>query len=319
MNISVPIDNIDSARAEAAIVALNDMNKKLGAIGLQASAIPQKLISIYGITWDRRVLMGVKTDTINKLMQRLRNLQLKQSEYDRLTPFFQQAFLTASAFPPDLSDWGVLAEIFRLDLQHGWKKVLAEVACLSSRGVSSPQLLSEVQSAGVEVLRINTETAEIARSLWGIARTTFAPAASSSSYLIPSGQGVNAVNLTTSVKLHSAQYAETGRRHVHLSKKLKQGRLFAKLGPMRKISKLRASRIPPATIDRFCEDSEQANLLKQVRGSIPGLTSAFRFYTAFFHLRELTPFPPTEEKVAPRRCVFNDNATFGNYVSYLQK
>ena len=101
----------------------------------------------------------------------------------------------------------------------------------------------------------------------------------------------------------------------HLSKNLKQGRSFTKLGPKRKIARLRNARVAPAVLGRLCADSSRANMLKQVRGSLPGSVSAFRCYLAFCQMRNLTPFPPTEDKAAHWSCAFNDNAAFGNYSS----
>ena len=319
MNAAIPTENIDLARAESAIIILDDLTKKLGTIGLSPSAIPQLLIPLYGITWNRRVLAAVTTKRINQLCQLLRHLKLKCSEYERLTAFFKQAFITAAQLPPEFREWEVLAERFRLDLQYGWPNILAVLTFLAARGLPSPQLLAGILPEGLEPLCSGTEQPGLLRSFWGITRTTFAPASSSSSYMVLPEQNVDALTLTQAVKRHTAQYVSTGKLHIHLSKKLKQGKTFAKLGPARKIAQLRAAKIRPAVISRFCEDAAQTNLLKQIRGSLPGMTSAFRCYIAFCELREFPPFPPTEDKVVLWSSVFNDNATFGNYVSLLQK
>ena len=316
---SIPIDNIDLARAESAVIILDDLTKKLGTIGLCPSAIPKLLIPLYGVTWNRRVLAVVTTKRINQLFQLLRHLQLRKSEYDRLTAFFQQAFITAAHLPSEFREWEVLAERFRLDLQHGWPNILAVLTFLAARGIPSPQLLSTIQSEGVELLCAGTDQPGLLRSFWGITRSTFAPASSSSSHMILPEQEVNAGTLKQAVKRHTAQYVSTGKLHIHLSKKLKQGKSFAKLGPARKIAQLKAAKVRPAVLSRFCEDAANTNLLKQVRGSLPGMNSAFSCYIAFCEMREFPPFPPTEDKVVLWSAVFNDNATFGNYVAHLQK
>ena len=171
----------------------------------------------------------------------------------------------------------------------------------------------------MEVLCGAADFAVIIREPWGVARKTFAPASSSSFCLVTPDQQVGSLTLTRAVKKHTAQYARSGRLHIHLSKKLKQKRSFDKLGPMQKIAQLEKSQLLPSAIERFCGDDARTNLLKQVRGSLPGLTSAFRFYTAFCELRNFTPFPPTEDKAVQRSCVFNNTATFGNYIPYMQK
>lgn len=62
-----------------------------------------------------------------------------------------------------------------------------------------------------------------------------------------------------------------------------------------------------------------AQLPESSKGALPGLASASRCYVSFCQLRDITPLPPTEDKVVQRICVFDNNATFGNYVSYLEK
>ena len=319
MNTVIPTENIDLARAASAVIILDDLMKKLNTAGLLPSAIPPLLIPVYGITWNRRVLAAVTTKKINDLCKQLRNLQLKRSEYDRLTAFFKQAFITAAHLPPEFREWEVLAERFRLDLQHGWPNILATLTFLAARGIPSPQLLAQIESAGLEQLCAGSQYPALTRSFWGITRSTFAPAASSSALMVIPEQEVNALTLKHAVKRHTAQYASTGKLHIHLSRKLKQGKTFAKLGPAKKIAQLKAAKIRPAVISRFCEDAANTNLLKQVRGSLPGMNSAFSCYIAFCELREFPPFPPTEDKVVLWSSVFNDTATFGNYVAHLRK
>ena len=49
------------------------------------------------------------------------------------------------------------------------------------------------------------------------------------------------------------------------------------------------------------------------------MASAFRFYLAFCQMRNFAPFPAAYETLALRSSVFNDTATFGNYISHMQK
>ena len=49
------------------------------------------------------------------------------------------------------------------------------------------------------------------------------------------------------------------------------------------------------------------------------MASAFRCYTAFCELRKAAPFPVREEVVLQWSSMFNTTATFGNYVSLLEK
>ena len=70
---------------------------------------------------------------------------------------------------------------------------------------------------------------------------------------------------------------------------------------------------------RFIRDRTRANLLKQVRGSLPAICSALNCYVAFCDLREVQPFPVTERLVLEWSAAFDSTATFANYASRIQK
>ena len=99
MDMNIPQIDEDFYRAKAAEVVLDTLSRHLGAPALSHAAISQPLIPIYGITWNRRILGIVTTDRINKLTKRLRNLGLKQSEYDAMSSFPQRAYVAAPVFP----------------------------------------------------------------------------------------------------------------------------------------------------------------------------------------------------------------------------
>ena len=88
---------------------------------------------------------------------------------------------------------------------------------------------------------------------------------------------------------------------------------------MARIKVLRETRQAAARIDRFAQDRTHANLLKQVRGSLPAISSALNCYNSFCDLRDTRPFPVTEQIVLEWSSVFADTATYANYIPNLQK
>ena len=99
MGLNIPNAIADFARADAAKIVSDTLSKQLGGPGLSSSAMAQILIPLYGLTWNRHILGLVTTDRINILMQRLRCLQLQQSEYYLLSAFSQQAYTAAPRSP----------------------------------------------------------------------------------------------------------------------------------------------------------------------------------------------------------------------------
>ena len=93
---------------------------------------------------------------------------------------------------------------------------------------------------------------------------------------------------------------------------------FAWMGPAQRIKLFPAGRLIHRAVNRFIEENAQANLLKQVSGPLPGISSAFKCYLAFCEMEKVNPLPPAEETVLRWSSVFNDTATFGNYVPHLR-
>ena len=88
---------------------------------------------------------------------------------------------------------------------------------------------------------------------------------------------------------------------------------------MARIKAIRASGQASLRVDRFAQDRTQANLLNQVRGARPAIASALNFIAAFCELRDVRPFPASEQLALKWRSVFSDSATFANYASHMQK
>ena len=249
MILNIPSANADFARAESAEIVLDTISQQLGAPGLSSAAMAQILGPLYGISWNRHIMGLVTTDRIDKLMRRLRNPKLKQLEYYRLSALSQQAYAAATAFPQELREWKALADRSRLDEPHGREAVLAAVTFLLGRGTPSPKQLTEVHPDGLEVLCWAADFAVIIGALWGVARATFAPSASSSSCcMVAPDQKVGGRALTRAVKKHASQFARSGKLRIHLSKKLKQKRSFEQLGPMQKIDQLTKAQLLPSTL-----------------------------------------------------------------------
>ena len=94
---------------------------------------------------------------------------------------------------------------------------------------------------------------------------------------------------------------------------------YPKMGPVDRIKAIRDSRQAPTLVRRFLQDRTQANLLKQVRGSLPAIGSALNCLAYFCELRDVRPFPPSDHLFVDRRSACSDAAAFANYSSHLQK
>ena len=92
MSSILPVENLDTAAAAAGKVVMEKLNRQLGQRDISARELPQALIPLYGITWNRAVINLVAKDSINQLFVRLRNSPLPRAEYGRLSSFFKKAY-----------------------------------------------------------------------------------------------------------------------------------------------------------------------------------------------------------------------------------
>ena len=318
MSSILPVENLDTAAAAAGKVIMGKLNRQLGQRDISARELSRALIPLYGITWNRAVINLVVKDSINNLFVRLRNSPLPRAEYDRLSTFFKKAYATACSLPPDMVEWRVLAERFRSEMSLGWTVILSAVTSLAGKGIEKPLDLAEVPMSAVFALCEGTPHPQAIAALWSVSRSCL-KGGTSADHLIPPHKFLTRESLTKALKRHTRQFQESGKLQVRVRNRVHLPGTFAKMGPAQKIQLLLKSDITPLQADRFVADNLQTNLLKQVRGSLPGVSSSYRCYTAFCEWRKVQPFPPTEELILQWSCVFNDTATYGNYVSLLEK
>ena len=79
MSSILPVENLDAAAAAAGNVVMEKLNRHLGQRDISAREIPQALIPLHGITWNRDVINLVVKDSINQPFARLRNSTPSQS------------------------------------------------------------------------------------------------------------------------------------------------------------------------------------------------------------------------------------------------
>ena len=98
---------------------------------------------------------------------------------------------------------------------------------------------------------------------------------------------------------------------------LKQPAKFDKLGPSAKLEALRSSNASRPKLNRYLETGASVNLLKSSRRAIGGAASAIRCYVSFCELKGIRPFPAKEKYILRRSALFNETATFQQYVNSL--
>ena len=130
---------------------------------------------------------------------------------------------------------------------------------------------------------------------------------------------MNASTAKRAIKRHRQDSAQHEHMKQHARKILRLPRNFSAMGPVARIRLMRESKQAPSRIERYIQGRAQENLMKQIRRSLPALSSALNCYADFCDLEGNVPFPPTEQLVLDRSAFFADAATYMNYVSHLRK
>ena len=319
---TVPLSNVDSAVAQAAALAWGHLARQVADPEASAAKLAQAIVPVYGISWNRNVITSQAvggTNEINRVLCLLRNSNLARSEYVRLAAFMKRAYSHSSLFPPEMGEWHDVAQRYRLEMHFPWGQLLATSTQLVAAGFPLPSNLAEVHVSELHSMATASPFPVVLRALWSSARMAYAPLSSAGEDLTPAHELFTQDSLVKAIRRHSAQFAHSGTIAAKSSSTIKAPKAFDKMGPARKIRYLKSSAVHPLQVNRFIKDQTQANLLKQVKGSLPGMASAFRCYTSFCELKGVRPFPVREEVVTQWSSVFNNTATYGNYVTLLER
>ena len=167
-----------------------------------------------------------------------------------------------------MGEWGERAQRFRLEMHFPWCQLLATSLQLVSAGLPLPSNLAEVNASELHVTAAASPFPVAFRALWSSARTAFAPTSSAGEHLVPAHEMFTQDTLVKAIRRHSAQFARSGAITARPRTSLRAPPAFEKMGPAQRIRFLGSSAVRPLQVDRFIKDSTQANLLKQVKGSV---------------------------------------------------
>ena len=318
--IVLPPQNADNATAQAATLVWNNLARQVNLRSSTRAQLLEAVIPLYGIAWSKAAINHLATNRINDVLSLLRRSELFQKkEYDSMTSFMKGAFAAAGSSPPDMLEWRTTAGRFRLDTSFGWGAILAVCTHLADSGISLPFDLRRITPSDAHQLARGSPAPAAFRALWSASRAdSSAPSNSAAEYLAPAHEVFTKDSLLKATKCHSAQFSRTGGISVRTHTQLLQPAAFLKLGPAREIRLLKSAGVLPKAVGRFPNDITQANLLKQVKGSLSlaWLRPSAVIQTSANCVR-FPPFPALEETAPQWSSVFNNTATFGNYISLL--
>ena len=311
------VDRINCATIAAATLVIANVERILRDTSSPLKKIRADLAPLFGIQWNKQVICGLTANRFNDLLKFLRGRGLDSQTYNQLTTLWQDAFTVSTSHPPEWLLWAPLIQSFRLQDRFSWPALYASLPLLQQKGYSSPENLATLPAMTFETTFSGTDRLTETRALWGSARALFSKQANGD--FLPSSALFFASD--TFVKAVHAASKRAKTDNLALAHDIDPFDLkptFNKMGPVAKITSLRKRNFPSRKLSHLITEWTQPNLLKQIKGSFPSIASAIRCYTSFCELVSAHPFPPTEERVIRWSCVFNDTATYRNYIGHLR-
>ena len=166
--IDLPLKNADSATAHAATLVWNNLARQVSLRGSTRAQLLEAVIPVYGITWNKAVINHLTTNRINDILTLFRRTELfPRKEYDRMASFMKGGFAAAGSFPPDMLEWRIADERFRLDTSFGWDTILAVCTQLAASGIPLPFDLSRITPSEAHQLDRDSHPSSLSRLVVG--------------------------------------------------------------------------------------------------------------------------------------------------------
>ena len=146
----LPFPNHDTAVSAAAHLAFGRAWRNAFSSNATGHSISAALVPLFGISWTKKVIIDVKTNRINELLAKIRNVDIPRADYDRLADLFKLAFFCPTCFPPEWEEWPTTAERYRLDRRHSWQNLASVASQFISDDVNSPFELAVLEAAEIE-------------------------------------------------------------------------------------------------------------------------------------------------------------------------
>ena len=150
----------------------------MGDTNAPARKISHALIPVFGIRWNKKGITIIDTREIGRLLCMFRNSNLPRTDYDRVAGLFKLSYFIPAVFLPELEEWRVIADRYRLDKRHTLPELVAAATLLAAAGVEHPSALDVLGPAAFEQLINDFDGKAAARAFWRTARLASSTAAS---------------------------------------------------------------------------------------------------------------------------------------------
>ena len=301
-----------------ASILLNNLVTVLNKPPTEKADFEQAVAPFAVIHWAKPIIQKIGIAKINRVFGRLKRTDINKTTLRLIIDHFANALAdNGLEIPQRLSEWRDIIAKYSLNSLTDYHDWIPVVEWLETKDLSTPAKFSEISLPEFTSISDESPLRDLLSSLWQAVRIEFNPA-----------KGVTPLTLNFRRKNFSlvealrANNVETSAFGTDL--KASQDALglpdsFLKLGPKARILALQNTTPDSQQLLRFLSIGAQANILEQVRLSLPSVASGVSCYLSFCTLLNIAPFPPTTETVARWSALFSPGKTYSIYINHLVK
>ena len=301
-----------------AAVLLNNIIKVRNTASSKAEQLSDALRPFAVIQWTRPLIEKLGVAKINRMFGRLKRSPITKTELRLVIDHFRIALSDRGALMPDeFAEWRTLLTRYSLNLLADYATWTGVLGFLLKNKIDTPAQFAELSLQLMNDLAKISPYEELIGPLWQAVRLEFASAKGVTPFTLKFRS--ENFSLVGALKAKNVQESEFGNELESATLDLQLPENFSKLGPKARIIALQNVVPESQALYRFLSIGAQANILEQVRLTLPAVSSGISCYLSFCSLLAVAPFPPSTECVARRSAVSPPGKTFSLYLGHLAK
>lgn len=279
------IETTDAILFNSVVNVLNDP----GALPSQLEDSPKPFAAIQ---WTKPVIKYITASKLNRLFGRLKRSQISKDAPRLVIDHFHRA-LEAEAEeiplrPTDRRDAVNRSSLNTLASPDTWVSVCV---ALEIHRIPDPLTLARVSLVELEAIAATSPFGEMIAPLWQAVRIEMA---SNLGVAQPTMAFRNTpMTIPDALRAPNVEESIIGKEYDLSKQSIGLPTSCQSLGPTERIAALKAATPDSQQLLRFLSAGSHANVLQQVRLTLPSVASGVSCYLAFCSLLSIDPFPPT--------------------------
>ena len=307
--------DLKTLTATAAIL-FNNLVKVLNDVKSSQSELEDALTPFAVIQWNKSLMDSIGIHRINRLFGRLKRSSIPKTTLRTVIAHFHTSMADKGAIiPPQFMEWRDIIAKYSLHAVVSYSTWVPIIQFLVDEKISTPQILSELTNAELNLWIKDSPWAELISSLWQSVRIEFHVTTDVNKLSLTFRN--NNYTLVEALKSGSSSDSTFATEISESKADLGLPSAFEKLGPAAKINALQQATPDSQHLLRFLSAGAQANILERVRSTLPSVASGVKCYLSFCSLLGIAPFPPSANIVARWSALFSPGKTYSLYVGHL--